>query len=153
MKIINFFKNFLVMFFIFGFCLLFKLDYSFYHRLTFHLFKPPLSFFQFFNLIYAILISLSLTEIVSLYQFRNLSKNFYFKSSINLISFILIRLFFNIHHLLFTFLSSILLFISLLYVYEEVSFLNEKSTRYLDINVLYSVILSAFTFCLYVLNS
>lgn len=152
MKFIIFFKNFLTIFFIFGCCLLFRLDYSFYNSLTFHLFKPSLSFFQIFNLIYTTLISLSLTEIVSLYQFKNLSKSFYFKLSINFISFILIRVFFNMHHLLFTFISSMFLFISLLYVYEEVSFLNEKSTRYLDINVLYSLILSAFTFCLYILN-
>lgn len=149
---IKFLKNFLIIFGIFDLCLLFKLDSSFYTSLTFHVFKPSLGFFHIFNLVYVILISLSLTEIVSLYQYKNLGKSFYFKLIINYISFILIRLFFNFHHLLFAFLSSMVLFISLLYVYEEISFLNEKSTRYLDINVLYSLILSAFTFCLYVLN-
>ncbi len=152
MKIVNFFRNFLIIFFIFGFCLLFRLDYHFYTRLTFHLFKPSLSFFQIFNLVYAFLISLSLSEIISLYHFKDLSKSFFLKFFINLSSFMFIRFFFNFHYLLFTFLSSLSLFISLLYLYEEISYLNEKSTKYLDINVLYSLLLSAFTFCLYVLN-
>lgn len=149
---IKFFKNFFLIFVTFGLCLLFKLDSSFYTSLTFHVFKPSLNFFHVFNFVYVILISLSLTEIISLYQYQNLGQTFYFKLLLNFISFVFIRVFFNMHHLLFCFLSSMLLFISLLYVYEEISFLNEKSTRYLDINVLYSLILSAFTFCLYVLN-
>lgn len=152
MKIINFLITFFIIFFGFSFCLLFGLDQSFYSSLTFHLFKPSLTFFHIFNLLYAILISLAITDIVFVYRFRNLNTSFYFKVFINFISFSLIRVFFNTNNLLFTFFSSLVLFISLLYVYEEVAFLNERSTRYLDFNVLYSLILSAFTFCLYVLN-
>lgn len=152
MKLINFLITFLISFLVFSVSLLFRLNQEFYSLLDFHIFKPPLSFFHIFNLLYAILISIAVTEVISIYRFRNLDRSFYFKLIVNFVSFTCIRIFFNMQLLLFTFISCVSLFISLLYVYEEISFFNEKSTKYLDINVLYSLIICAFTFCLYVLN-
>ena len=150
MKIVKFFIMFLLFFLIGGFCLLLPLDYNYYADLNFHLFKPSFNFFQIFNLIYITLFSLSITEVFQICG--NVSNKFNIRILLNVISFILIRISFNLHSLLFTFLFSFSLFISLLYVYEEISLVHEKSTRYLDINVLYSLLLSAFNFCLYVLN-
>lgn len=149
---VRFLVLFTVLFFSFGFSLLIPLDSNFYTGLTFHLFKPSLYFFQIFNLIYIFLMVLSLVEVIYHYEFSSLNTKFKLKLFLNFISFLLIRVFFNFHNLLFTFLSSLSLFISLLYLYEEISFIHERSTRYLDINVIYTLLLSAFTFCLYVLN-
>lgn len=152
MKKLYFLTSFMILFLVFGVSLLFHLDSHFYTGLTFHLFKPSLSFFQLCNTLYVFFFSLSLSEAISFYSLRDLKKTFLIKIAIHLFSFISIPIFFNSHILLGTFLGSLSLFISLLYVYEEVSIFNEKSTRYLDINVLYSLFLSAYTFCLYVLN-
>lgn len=152
MKKLYFLLYFIILFLGFGLSLLFHLDSNFYASLTFHLLKPSLSFLQVGNILYVFLFSLSLSGAMSFYPLREINKSFLFKVGIHLLSFIGIPIFFNMHLLLGTFLSSLSLFISLLYVYEEVSIFHEKSTRYLDINVLYSLFLSAFTFCLYVLN-
>ncbi len=153
MKIIKFLELFGVIFLIYGTSLLFKVDYNFYNNLNFSIFKPSINFFQIFNFIYVILISLSISEVFYINKNDCLQKNFIIKIVCNLISFIFIKIFFNMHDLFLTFLASIFLFISLLYLYENISYFNYKSTRYLDINVLYSLLLSGFLFCLYVLNS
>ena len=153
MKIIKFLAIFLVVFIVFGITLIIPIDYSFYDSLKFNIIKPSVNFFQIFNLIYVFLFSLSISELLFLYGFDEFDCNFLGKIIFNLFSFLFIKIFFNMHNLLLTFLSSISLFISLLYIYESISSINEKSTKYLDINVIYTLLLSAFLFCMYVLNS
>ncbi len=153
MKIIKFLTIFTIIFLTLSTTLLIKIDYSYYQTLNFNLVKPSINFFNILNLIYIFLLSISLSEITYIYQKDIIEKNLLIKVFINIISFILIKIFFNMHNLLFTLITSLILFISLLYLYEKIAILNEKSTKYLDINVLYSLLLTAFFFCIYILNS
>ncbi len=153
MKIIKFLTIFTIIFLALSTTLLIKIDYNYYQTLNFNLVKPSINFFNILNLIYIFLLSISLSEITYIYQKDIIEKNLLIKVFINIISFILIKIFFNMHNLLFTLITSLILFISLLYLYEKIAILNEKSTKYLDINVLYSLLLTAFFFCIYILNS
>ncbi len=153
MKIIKFLTIFTIIFLTLSTTLLIKIDYNYYQTLNFNLVKPSINFFNILNLIYIFLLSISLSEITYIYQKDIIEKNLLIKVFINIISFILIKIFFNMHNLLFTLITSLILFISLLYLYEKIAILNEKSTKYLDINVLYSLLLTAFFFCIYILNS
>ena len=153
MKIIKFLTIFTIIFLALSTTLLIKIDYNYYQTLNFNLVKPSINFFNILNLIYIFLLSISLSEITYIYQKDIIEKNLLIKVFINIISFILIKIFFNMHNLLFTLITSLILFISLLYLYEKIAILNEKSKKYLDINVLYSLLLTAFFFCIYILNS
>ena len=153
MKIIKFLTIFTIIFLALSTTLLIKIDYNYYQTLNFNLVKPSINFFNILNLIYIFLLSISLSEITYIYQKDIIEKNLLIKVFINIISFILIKIFFNMHNLLFTLITSLILFISLLYLYEKIAILNENSTKYLDINVLYSLLLTAFFFCIYILNS
>ncbi len=153
MKIIKFLAMFLVIFIVFGITLTIPIDCSFYDSLKFNLIKPSVNFFNIFNLIYIFLFSISISELLFAYSFNKLENSFILKLVFNIFSFTFIKIFFNMHNLLLTFISSMCSFISLLYIYESISSINEKSTKYLDINVIYTLLLSAFLFCMYVLNS
>lgn len=153
MKVIKFLVIFIIIFLGLSTTLLLKMDTNYYQSLNFNLLKPSLNFFKILDLIYVFLLAISLSEVTYIYNKKVINKNFLIKLIINIISFTLIKVFFNIHNLLLALIMSVSFFISLLYLYEKVALLNEKSTKYLDINVVYSLLLTAFFFCIYILNS
>ena len=126
MKIIKFLTIFTIIFLALSTTLLIKIDYNYYQTLNFNLVKPSINFFNILNLIYIFLLSISLSEITYIYQKDIIEKNLLIKVFINIISFILIKIFFNMHNLLFTLITSL---------------------------ILYSLLLTAFFFCIYILNS
>ena len=126
---------------------------EFYNSLNLPFFNPPISFYPIVWIITYICISISTYKIVSIYEPKDLNRyykiliiNYLFNQSFSLFFFLLKSLF-------LTFISCLGTFISTLFLYEEITFLDEKSTKYLNPYVLLSLFSTVLSLTIYLINS
>lgn len=144
---------FLVLLLPWFFSSLFPFDYSFYETLNLPFFAPP-SFL--FGIVWAIVylgIAISSYQIVSKYGIKDTPKSYKIKLLINYLwnqSFPF--LFFGLKSPFWGLVATVGTFISSLFLYEETSKLNEKSTNFLNLYILWGLFATVLAFTTYVLN-
>lgn len=132
---------------------LFSFDYTFYNKLNLPFFAPPRVLFGIVWTIVYIGIAISIYQIINLYGFKNISKSY--KKSL-LINYLFNQsfpfLFFGLKSPFLGFVSTIGTFISSLFLYEETSKSNEKSTNFLSIYILWGLFATILALTTYILN-
>ena len=133
---------------------LFAIDTSFYQQLVLPFFAPsPLVFPIAWTIIY-IFIAFSEWIIVNEYGIKDTPKSYWIKLLINYLFNQSFPLFFFIFKSTFLgFVSSIGTFISSLYLYEESTNLNKKSSKYLNLYILWNLFATVLSLAIFVLNS
>lgn len=132
---------------------LFPFDYSYYQELTLPFFAPPRILFPIVWTIIYIGIATSVYQIIKLYSWKGIPSsykkaliiNYLFNQSFSF-------LFFGLKSPFLGFVSSIGTFISSLFLYEETAKLNEKSTNYLNLYILWGLFASILSLTTYILN-
>lgn len=135
------------------FSTLFPFDYSFYHQLILPIFTPPKILFSIVWTLIYLGIAISSYQIVNLYSWKGVSISYKKALLINFLfnqSFLFF--FFGLKSPFLGFISSIGTFISSLFLYEETSRLNEKSTNYLNLYILWGLFVSVLSLTTYILN-
>lgn len=132
---------------------LFPFNKEFYDALMLPFFTPPNIFYPIAWTFTYICISISIYKIVSNYKLNDLKR--YFK--ILLINYIANQsftlVFFTLKNTFLGFIACIVTFISTLFLYEETTNLDEKSTKYLNPYVLLSLFATVLSLTIYILNS
>ena len=130
-------------------------DKDFYNSLVLPFFTPPPIFFS---------IAWTLTYIMNAISIYIIFKNFNFKfkdipksyKNILLLNYIanqsFFPLFFLLHSPFLGFVATIVTFITTLFLYEESSSINEKSTTFLNMYVLLSLFATVLSVTIYILN-
>lgn len=133
---------------------LIKIDQNYYQSLKLPFFTPPTILFIIIQTItnigitismYLILIENKLKDIPKSYKLTLLT-NYLFNQSF-------IPTFFLLKNSFLGFISTLGTFISSLFLYEETYNINKKSTRYLDLYVLFSLFTTILVLTIYVLNT
>ncbi len=132
---------------------LFPFDYSFYNNLQLPFFAPPRIIFPIVWTIIYITIAISIYQLIKEFGFKNLSKNYKWALLINYLwnqSFAF--LFFGLQNTFLGFVSSTGTLISSLFLYEETSKQNEKSSNLLNLYVLWNLFATILSLTVYILN-
>jgi len=133
---------------------LIKIDSNYYQNLNLPFFTPPTMLFIIIKTItnigiatsmYLILIENKLKDIPKSYKLTLLT-NYLFNQSF-------IPTFFLLKNSFLGFISTLGTFISSLFLYEETYNINKKSTKYLDLYVLFSLFTTILVLTIYVLNT
>lgn len=127
---------------------------EFYETLTLPFFNPPNIFFAIAWPITYLLIAFSIYKVIRESGFRNLPNSYKRVLLINYIanqSFTLV--FFLLQNTFLGFVSCITTFISSLFLYEETTNIDEKSTKYLNPYVLLSLFATVLSLTIYILNT
>lgn len=133
---------------------IFAHDTSFYQEIAKPFFAPsPIVFPIVWTIIY-MMIAFSEWLIVNEYSIKDISKSYKVKLFINYLfnqSFTLV--FFTLKSTFLGFVSSIGTFISSLYLYEESTNLNKKSSKYLNLYILWNLFATVLSLAIFILNS
>lgn len=127
---------------------------EFYESLILPFFTPPNLFFSIFWTITYLLIAFSIYQVIQKVGFRNLPKSYLRVLLINYLSnqsFPVV--FFLLQNTFLGFVSCIITFISCLFLYEETTNIDEKSTKYLNLYVLLSLFATVLSLTIYILNT
>ncbi len=127
---------------------------EFYESLTLPFFTPPNLFFPIFWTITYLFIAFSIYHVIQKVGFRNLPKSYLRVLLINYLanqSFPVV--FFLLQNTFLGFVSCITTFISCLFLYEETTDIDEKSTKYLNPYVLLSLFATVLSLTIYILNT
>ena len=131
------------------------IDKNFYNSLNLPFFTPPPIFFSIAWTITYILIGISIYQILKIFNFKIKDVPTSYKKTL-LINYLLNQSFQPVFFLLRSpflgFVSTLATFISTLYLYEETSSINEKSTKYLNMYVLLSLFATVLSVTIYILN-
>ncbi len=132
---------------------LFPFNIEFYHSLNLPFFTPPDAFYGIAWTITYIFIALSIYKIITNYRLEDLKRyfkiliiNYLFNQSFTLV-------FFSLENTFLGFISCLGTFISTLFLYEETTNLDEKSTKYLNPYVLLSLFATILSLTIYLLNA
>ncbi len=132
---------------------LFRFDYTFYNSLSLPFFAPPRFLFGIVWTIVYILISISIYQLIKMYGFKNLPKSYKRTLVINYLwnqSFPF--LFFGLQSTFLGFVATVGTFVSSLFLYEETSKLNEKSSNFLNLYILWGLFATILALTTYILN-
>lgn len=127
---------------------------KFYNSLILPFFTPPNIFYGIAWSITYLLIALSIYQIITKYTWKETPKsykktllvNYLFNQSFPLVFFVFENTFLG-------FICCLGTFISCLFLYEETSKLNEKSTKYLNPYVLLSLFATVLSVTIYIINA
>ena len=126
---------------------------KFYNSLKLPFFTPPNSFYGVAWTLVYICIAISIYQIVTNYKTDDLKRyskilgiNYLFNQSFMFV-------FFTLENTFLGFISCLATFISSLFLYEETTTLNEKSTKYLNPYVLLSLFATVLSLTIYILNA
>ena len=131
-----------------------KIDPNYYNNLNLPFFTPPPIFFYICWTITYISIAISIYLIVIDIKLKYIPKSYKLTLIINYLfnqSFPLF--FFLLKNTFLGFISSLIIFISTIFLYQETSYLKEKSTKFLDLYVLLSLFTTILSLTIYVLNT
>lgn len=132
---------------------LLPVDYNYYKTLTLPFFAPPNIFYIIAWSITYLFITISVFQIITKYEYKNLPKkykntliiNYLFNQSFQLVFFIFKNNFLG-------FISCLGTFISLLFLRQEIKAINKKSNKYLIPYLLLSIFASFLSLSIYLLN-
>lgn len=131
-----------------------KVDYNYYNSLSLPFFTPPPIFFPIIWTITYISIAISIYLIVTEINIKDIPKSYKLTLLINYLANQSFQVtFFLLKNLFLGFISSLIAFISVLFLYQETSYLKEKSTKFLDLYVLLSLFATILSLTIYVLNT
>ena len=132
---------------------LFPFNEEFYNSLTLPFFTPPNAFYGVAWTLVYICTAISIYKIVTNYKLEDLKRyfkilviNYLFNQSFTLV-------FFTLENTFLGFISCLGTFISTLFLYEETTNLDEKSTKYLNPYVLLSLFATVLSLTIYILNA
>lgn len=127
---------------------------EFYNSLILPFFTPPNIFYGIAWTITYIFIAFSIYQIITGYTWKDTPKSY---KRILLINYLFNQsftfVFFALENTFLGFISCLGTFISCLFVYEETSKLNEKSTKYLNPYVLLSLFATVLSITIYIINA
>ncbi len=129
-------------------------DYSYFDTIKVPFFCPPKFSFGIIWTILYIFIAMSIYGIVTSYKWREISKSYKTTLLLNYIfnqAYTLI--FFGIKNNFLAFVDTVAIFISCLFLYHETNNLREKSSKFLDPYVLFSLFASILALTIYVINA
>lgn len=141
---------FIICFFFFLISSIIPINYSYFNSLKLPFFMLPINVIK---IIYLIIYIISTYGIVDIIKYKYYNKFYLWYLVIMYIGNIGISLSFYFGNLLLAFISSLMLFITLLLLYKETFLLNEKSTKYLEIYILFSLYITILNLTIYVLNT
>ncbi|MBQ2639883.1 MAG: tryptophan-rich sensory protein [Bacilli bacterium] len=132
---------------------LLPVDYNYYKTLTLPFFAPPNIFYIIAWSLTYIFITISIYQIVTKYEYKNIPKsykttlliNYLFNQSFQLVFFIFKNNFLG-------FISCLGTLISLLFLRQEVKTINEKSNKYLILYLLLIIFATILSLSIYLLN-
>ena len=132
---------------------LLPVDYNYYKTLTLPFFAPPNIFYIIAWSLTYIFITISIYQIVTNYEYKNIPKsykttlliNYLFNQSFQLVFFIFKNNFLG-------FISCLGTLISLLFLRQEVKTINEKSNKYLILYLLLIIFATILSLSIYLLN-
>lgn len=131
-----------------------NLGTKFYKNLTLPFFAVPYNIFTFLWIIILILISISVCQIITENKIKDLSKNYKIVLLTNYIEIQLLKILPPLlNNTFIIFILSLFTFISSLFLYQETTYIKEKSTKYLDLYVLLSLYITITSITIYVLNT
>ncbi len=133
---------------------IFAFDTSYYQEIVLPFFAPNKIIFPIVWTIIYLMIAFSEWIIVNEYSIKNISKSYKIRLIINYLfnqSFPLF--FFTLKSPFLGFVSSIGTFISSLYLYEESTNLNKKSSKYLNLYILWNLFATVLSLAIFILNS
>ncbi len=140
----------ILMIFLLGSLFFLPFPTAYYQSLKLPFFTPSLSLFQVIFLLNLAGIALSALELT---RFHKSPSKEYGKSILkNYVASLLLWYFFSTKQLFFSFVSSIILFLTTLKLYSETAKLEEKATKYLNLYTLWTLFLSILSLAIYVLN-
>lgn len=129
-------------------------DFTFYESLKLPFFTPPPIFYSIAWTITYIGIAISIYRLIKEFTWKNLPKSY--KKTL-LINYIFNQLFtivfFYLHNTFLGFISCLGTFVSCLFLYEETTNLDEKSTKYLNPYVLLSLFATILSLTIYIMNT
>lgn len=129
-------------------------DYSYFDTIKVPFFCPPKFSFGIIWTVLYIFIAMSIYGIVTSYKWREISKSYKTTLLLNYIfnqAYTLI--FFGIKNNFLAFVDTVAIFISCLFLYHETNNLREKSSKFLDPYVLFSLFASILALTIYVINA
>lgn len=133
---------------------LFPFNQEFYNSLILPFFTPPNAFYGIAWSFTYICIAISVYQIINEYTWKNVPKSYKKTLLINyLFNQAFTFVFFTLENTFLGFISCLGTFISCLFLYEETSKLNEKSTKYLNPYVLLSLFATVLSVTIYIINA
>lgn len=129
-------------------------DYSYFDTIKVPFFCPPKFSFGIIWTVLYIFIAMSIYGIVTSYKWREISKSYKTTLLLNYIfnqAYTLI--FFGIKNNFLAVVDTVAIFISCLFLYHETNNLREKSSKFLDPYVLFSLFASILALTIYVINA
>ena len=130
------------------------IDFAYYDSLVFPFFAPPKFFYPIIWVILYLLIAWSISSIFWTYGIRKVSKYYWIVLLINYLfnqSFMVT--FFAFQSPFWGFISCLGTFVSSLFLYHETFQLQEKSTKFLDPYVLFSLFATILSITIYMMNT
>lgn len=133
---------------------LIKIDPTYYTSLRLPFFTPSTILFTFIQTITNIGIAISMYSILTKSKLKDIPKSYKLTLLTNYLFYqSFIPVFFLLKKTFLGFISTLGTFISALFLYEETYNINEKSTKYLDPYVLFSLFTTILVLTIYVLNT
>ena len=129
-------------------------DYSYFDTIKLPFFCPPKAAFGIIWTILYIFIAISIYGIVTNYKLKEIPKSYKTALLLNYIfnqAYTLI--FFGLKNNFLAFVDTVAIFISFLFLYHETNNLREKSSKFLDPYVLFSLFASILALTIYVINT
>ena len=130
------------------------INQEFYNSLILPFFTPPNIFYGIFWTITYIGIAISTYQLITTYTWAGLPNSY---KRILLINYLCNQsftfLFFTLENTFLGFISCLATFISCLFLYEEVTRLQERSTKYLNPYVLLSLFATVLSVTIYIINA
>lgn len=128
-------------------------DYGYFKEIKTPFFTPPQIFYPIAWTIVYILISITIYQIITSYKWKEIPKNYKITLLVNYLfnqSYTL--LFFGLKNNLFGFIACLGTFLSTLFLYEETSLLNNKTSKLLYPYILLSLFATILSMFIYLLN-
>lgn len=132
----------------------FPVDYGYFDTIKLPFFCPPKSFYGIIWTILYILIAISIYGIVNNFRLKDIPKSYKITLLINyLFNQAYTLIFFGLKNNFLAFVDALAIFISSLFLYQETNNLREKSSKFLDPYVLFSLFASILALTIYVINT
>ena len=129
-------------------------DYNYYNTIILPFFAPPQPFYIIIWISLYILIGISVYIIIKNYKLKDIPKSY---KKILLINYILnesyILIFYKLKNIFLSFVIATSIFIASLFLYNETNKLNEKSTKFLDLYIIFSLFTSILSLIIYIINT
>ncbi len=133
---------------------IFPIDYSYFDTIKLPFFCPPKSFYGIIWTILYILIAISIYGVVNNFRLKDIPKSYKVTLLINyLCNQAYTLIFFGLKNNFLAFVDALAIFISSLFLYQETNNLREKSSKFLDPYVLFSLFASILALTIYVINT